>query len=95
MSSLTDTTDFFVPTAHTEVPAWMNEYFSEISRNLERLLTGTQLDVIYNEPAKRYDGQVVFADGVSFDPGQGRGVYCWDGISGGNGEWILLGKSNP
>ena len=87
-SILPDTTDFFVATAHKDAPDWMNEYFREIADNLRRVLTTTQIEVVFVDPFRKYDGLMIFADGTSFDPGQGRGVYFWDGQAGVAGEWV-------
>lgn len=88
MSEQFDTTDFFSPTPHEDAPAWMNDYFAIISRNLQRVLTTTQVDVTHVEPSRRYDGLIIFADGVDFNPGNGRGMYFWDSLSGTSGEWV-------
>ena len=37
------------------------------------------LIVSYRVPERPRDGMIVFADGTSWDPGQGRGLYVYDG----------------
>lgn len=38
-------------------------------------------DVWSTEPGKKRTGQLVFADGLTWDPGYGAGYYFWDGYS--------------
>lgn len=40
------------------------------------------LTVLYRPPVRFKEGRVVFADGVHWNPGQGRGVYVFT-----NGQW--------
>lgn len=44
------------------------------------------LDELKAAPAKPVEGMVVFADGVTWNPGAGRGVYAYHGAA-----WRLLG----
>jgi hypothetical protein len=37
-------------------------------------------------PGKPFEGQLVRADGTAWNPGSGRGIYCYD-----NGVWKFLG----
>jgi hypothetical protein len=41
-------------------------------------LNTTTVPVITAEPSKPIIGQVVFADGTAWNPGQGRGLYYYD-----------------
>lgn len=58
---------------------------------LEQVLDGPTFPFLYLEetfaaPAKLAAGMVIFADGTTWDPGAGRGVYWYDGST-----WNLLG----
>lgn len=41
---------------------------------------------LYASPSKIREGMIVFADGTSFNPGSGGGVYCYRA-----GSWRFLG----
>ena len=47
-----------------------------------------QVQRVYSAPARPQDGQLAYADGSSWNPGSGRGVYRWDSTSVG---WVFLG----
>ncbi len=60
-------------------------------RRLEQVLSGPtvgalRLDVRYAAPQNPVAGMIVYADGTSWDPGSGEGVYCYYGST-----WNLLG----
>lgn len=55
---------------------------------LERELYFLAIPRIYAAPFRPQDGQLVYADGSSWDPGSGRGVYRYDSTSAG---WVFLG----
>lgn len=94
MSEQFDLRQSFTPTPHEDVPDWVNDYFRQINdylSNLEDLLIETK----HVEPRKQFDHDVIFADGVDFDPGRGRGLYYWDTLNdvlGGalGGSWVKL-----
>ena len=44
------------------------------------------LATLYAAPSKIREGVIVFADGASWDPGSGGGVYCYRA-----GAWRFLG----
>lgn len=62
---------------------------SELQRLALSLQEGSvqfmQLAVTYVAPNKPRDGLVVFADGTSWNPGTGRGVYVYS-----SGAWVKL-----
>ena len=45
-----------------------------------------QAPLLLKPPARPVDDMVVRADGVQWNPGEGRGFYGYD-----NGQWIKLG----
>lgn len=84
---MNDAFDKFVTTPHVDQPAWINDYFAEIARSLERAHQVTITEPVHIEPVRKFDGLFVFADGVDFDPGRGRGVYYWDSVAD---NWISI-----
>lgn len=48
-----------------------------------------QIPRVHVEPVKPQDGQLAFADGVSWDPGAGMGAYIYDGVVA--EDWRFLG----
>ena len=68
-----------------ELAAWMQRELLELERSFRE-----QDDILLVEmfvaPAKPRDGLTVFADGTSWNPGSGRGVYTYYG-----GSWKKLG----
>jgi hypothetical protein len=44
-----------------------------------------QFRILYAEPTKRSDGMVVFADGINWNPGSGKGLYERRGAA-----WVKL-----
>lgn len=64
--------------------------YSEL-QELARAFGGVEtiiLPELHVEPAKKVNGHLAYADGVSWNPGSGRGVYRYDS---GTGSWHFLG----
>lgn len=62
---------------------WMKDTFDRFARSQEldrRVLTYTAA------PLNPYEGQIVIADGTSWNPGSGGGFYGYHG-----GSWNFLG----
>lgn len=53
---------------------WVEEEFVRLSQQLQ-LNDIVQFQVLYKEPDRLTDGMLVFADGTSWNPGSGRGLY--------------------
>lgn len=76
-------------------PQELGELRAFIERELERISSAfggvlpSTLQETFVEPQKKRDGQLVFADGQRWNPGQGRGVYVW--ASG----WHLVSPTLP
>lgn len=66
----------------------------DLRQELERLrqvldgptLGSLRLDVRYSAPQNPVAGMIVYADGTSWDPGSGEGIYAYYGSA-----WNLLG----
>jgi|TARA_R110002167_G_scaffold28386_4_gene95618 hypothetical protein len=55
---------------------WVSGELLRISNALSK--TDIEISVINAAPAKPQRGQVIFADGTNFNPGNGRGLYYYD-----------------
>jgi len=52
-------------------------------------LVEEQNPITFNPPDKPREGMVRYADGTSWNPGSGEGLYVYDG-----GKWIQLGPGS-
>ena len=66
----------YIPSGSVQDPAVAAELL-QISRAVENLLSQTYKKV-YAEPEKPRDGMVVLADGTTWNPGRGEGLYRYD-----------------
>jgi len=75
---MTDASQFhYVPESpplDTEVTEWIRRELQKISDAFE----APDVPILYLEPTKPRDGQLVRADGVEWNPGSGRGLYIFD-----------------
>ena len=55
---------------------WVSGELLRISNALSK--TDIEIPIINAAPAKPQTGQVIFADGTNFNPGNGRGLYDYD-----------------
>lgn len=63
----------------------------ELSLEIERAINendSLKLVELHVVPEKLESGRLYFADGADWDPGSGRGVYCYDSSGP---TWRLLG----
>lgn len=75
------------PENFKEFQIWMLDELRHISDAVSQLETDGVLLKEWNaEPARLYNGLMVYADGTNWDPGSGRGVYTYE-----SGTWSLLG----
>ena len=87
MTDVIDERQSFSPTPHGDVPDWVNDYFRQIDAYLSQL-ERPLVEPEHNEPVRKYDGLLAFADGTDWNPSNGRGMYYWDSQSGASGAWI-------
>lgn len=59
---------------------------TKIAQAMETADPFITLDTLYAAPKKYREGTVCKADGVTWNPGSGAGVYCYRG-----GAWTFLG----
>jgi hypothetical protein len=58
--------------------SWLVQELNRIANGFTVAAQTTTVPVITAEPSKPIIGQVVFADGTAWNPGQGRGLYYYD-----------------
>lgn len=75
-----------VPTNPAEIPAFLRSELEKIAQAGETPDVFLALDTLYAPPAKFREGTIVKADGVTWNPGSGAGVYCRRGA-----VWTFLG----
>jgi|TARA_R110002124_G_scaffold16301_5_gene69850 hypothetical protein len=68
-----------------ELPSYLNETFNELGAVVELLRDG-HLDVVYAAPTKPSQGDIRYADGTSWNPGSGEGIYFFNSAS----AWVKL-----
>lgn len=77
-----DLTDKFTPTTPpgAEDPEALRRWIAEEFRRLSSTLQETvalDLRPVYREPTRPRAGMIVYADGTSWNPGAGEGVYTY------------------
>lgn len=73
------------PSDPVQLPRYLHNTMLEIRSVLEVLRDG-HLDVVFEAPAKPTQGDIRYADGTSWDPGSGEGIYLYDS----GGSWVKL-----
>lgn len=73
------------PTDINSLPTFLDNTMLEIKAVLELLRDG-HLDVSYEAPTKPSQGDIRYADGTSWDPGSGEGIYFYNS----GGSWVKL-----
>ncbi len=68
-----------------DVSDWAYDEFKEIEKGFQNL-EQIRIAESFVEPAKKRDGDMAFADGTDWDPGDGRGMYVYFG-----GAWNKMG----
>lgn len=74
-------------TSLADLSAHVDRQFKLISNMLDMLADG-QIERTYVVPTKLSDGMIRYADGTSWNPGSGRGMYFYDSTSA---AWKFLG----
>lgn len=75
-----------VPTNPAEIPAFLNAELLQLASALQSTQQFLLLDTLYGAPTKPREGMIVKADGTTWNPGSGSGVYVYRGAA-----WHLLG----
>lgn len=63
----------------------LRQEFATIAREQAQPSDYMALNTLYAAPSRIFDGMVILADGVSFNPGSGAGVYARVA-----GAWVKL-----
>ena len=75
-----------VPQEAAQLPEFLRSELTKIANAMETASERVSLDTLYAAPSKYMSGDIVKADGVTWNPGAGSGVYCYR-----DGAWHLLG----
>lgn len=75
-----------VPRSPAELPAWMTQEFQNIAAALVGSFPTLWLAPQAVEPAKPREGVMANANGTSWDPGSGAGLYIYR-----SGAWVFIG----
>lgn len=76
-----------VPDDPEELKRFLRNEFQKVQTAISLLAKG-HLDKTTVAPAKPRDGDFVYADGSSFNPGSGVGIYYYKGATS---AWVFLG----
>ena len=76
----------YTPT-YTGKDAEIRREFEAIKKATTRADPFMELEVMYAAPAKLRTGMVVYADGTTWNPGSGEGIYRRNLA----GAWVFLG----
>lgn len=72
------------PISASDFPLWAENEFRNIKGALDIIASGSK-EKLYVAPLKPRDGDFAYADGSSWNPGYGAGLYYYDGTS-----WLLV-----
>lgn len=75
---------FPVPSDPEQLTTYLNEELNRLAGVLNNVAEG-HLDVAYKEPDRPRAGDLRVADGTSWNPGAGAGIYLYQG-----GSWSKL-----
>ena len=76
-----------LPAEADQLSIFIQKELYDIAQALSGLVTDYVIyEVLYAEPNKVHEGMIVNADGTTWDPGSGAGIYIYRG-----GSWVLLG----
>lgn len=70
-----------------KVVKWATREYDAIAREFVSPQDFTRMKVLYVSPTKLQPGMIVYADGVSWNPGAGEGLYRRTLA----GAWVLVG----
>lgn len=73
-----------VPQDSAEIPRYLAEEFQRLASILITA-PSRQLEFLNVAPAKPRDGMIAGADGTNWNPGAGKGIYCYY-----SGSWNKL-----
>lgn len=74
-----------VPQDPADLPRYIQDMFNDIANAINVVRDG-HIDVIYSAPTKPQQGDIRYADGTSWNPGSGEGLYLYNSA----GAWVQL-----
>ena len=75
-----------VPGEPKELPFFLGQEFRNVATATAEMGRMMQMEMLYVAPKRFSEGCVCFADGTSWNPGSGRGLYVYH-----TGAWRKLG----
>lgn len=69
-----------------DAPEWLVRELRALEQAIAGRMPSMVLDTLYAQPKKFGEGTIVKADGTTWNPGSGAGIYCFRG-----GAWRYLG----
>lgn len=74
-----------VPSDPKEIGLYLEDELSKIQSSINSALS-LNVPMIYAEPGRISDGDVVYADGTTWNPGSGKGLYYYKSGTG----WVFI-----
>lgn len=74
-----------VPVSAEELPRYLSDEIPRLWAAIQVLAVG-HLDMTYSAPDKPRNGDIRYADGTTWNPGSGQGIYYYK-----SSAWTLLG----
>lgn len=78
-----------LPPDDLDLPATRAWFLQEL-RAVGNMMRYPVFPRLYAAPSKPFDGMAVLADGTSWNPGSGKGLYVYDGTGAGVWRFIAL-----
>lgn len=76
------------PTEGPRLAEWCLRQFLKVAEALSSEVSNTTYTVLYAAPTKTRAGMVVYADGTTWNPGSGEGLYRRNAA---NSAWTFIG----
>lgn len=62
-------------------PVLLDALRREFSKIMDAFRASMDMEVQHAPPQKLYEGMLRYADGTDWNPGAGKGLYCYDGTT--------------
>jgi hypothetical protein len=77
-----------VPSSAEDLPRVLRLVQQAIEQAASREAPSLEMQVLYAAPTKTFPAMLVYADGVTWNPGSGEGLYRRDKT---NASWVFIG----
>lgn len=74
-----------VPMDVAALPSFLQQEFANVAQGASSAVESVRFRVLYAQPEKYAQGDVVYADGTTWNPGAGEGLYLRT-----SGAWVKL-----